>query len=445
MNKIYNHWAEREKQNNKTLDRREFLKAGAVGTALGVGAFVAGNTKAPPSFAATELDEIPNRITDEYKRFDHKYTVFARGFWDPEMIPQMMKFAVAPTRNEIGYSKLDKALFSAGWAVEDRFAEWSKMGNTDTDMYQWRNWTNPEKWEFEGLEDASRKVKRAAKHLGASLVGIAKYNPMWTYSSVMKITKFQHSDPEHWARVPADAEFIKPDFPFEPKSVVVMAVEEEYDAIACTPTFISTGASGLGYSRMAELGWSVQRFLSELGYQSFANGNDTTLSVPYAVEAGLGEACRIGVVLTPEYGPRIRLVKVFTELELKPDKPKVFGAAEFCKSCKRCAESCPSKAITFGEPTLEGPTISNNPGVEKWYANPEKCFSFWIENGTYGCANCIASCPFNKSDMWNHRMIARLTELPGAPLHKAMVKMDGLFGYGNTFDKQASIRWWEEG
>jgi len=249
-----NHRDKSEKDCHEKLGRREFLKVGAAGAAVGITTVIAGNSKVPSSFAATEVDEFPNKITDKCKRFDHKYTVFARGFWDPEMIPQMMKFAVAPTRNEIGYSKLDKALFNAGWAVEDRFAEWSKLGHTDTDMYKWRNWTNPEKWEFESPENASKKVKRAAKFLGANLVGIAKYNPLWTYSSVLKITKFQHSDPEHWARVPAGVEFIKPDFPFEPKSVVVMAIEEEYKAIACTPSFISTGASGLGYSRMAELG-----------------------------------------------------------------------------------------------------------------------------------------------------------------------------------------------
>ena len=299
------------------------------------------------------------------------------------------------------------------------------------------------KWEFESPEEASRKVKKAAKFLGACVVGIAKYDPLWTYSSIAKINKFQESSPQRWVRPPAGLEFIKPEFPFEPKSVVVMAVEMDYKAIACSPTYLAGAAVGLGYSRMAELGWSVRRFLSELGYRSFANGNDTTLSVPYAVAAGVGEMGRHGCLITRDYGPRVRLVKVLTELELKPDKPKIFGAAEFCKECKRCAESCPSNAISFGEPTMEGPTISNNPGAEKWYINPEKCFDFWVENGG-DCVSCIASCPYNKTELWNHRMVARLTELPGGKLHYLMAKMDGIFGYGDTFDKKANARWWDE-
>ena len=223
-----------------------------------------------------------------------------------------------------------------------------------------------------------------------------------------------------------------------------MAVEMDYKASECSPSHIAIAATSLGYSRMAALGWSVRKFLSELGYRSFATGNDVALSVPYAVAAGLGEAGRNGILITKEFGPRVRLLKVFTELELKPDKPKVFGAAEFCRKCRRCAESCPGKAISFSDDrTCEGPTISNNPGVEKWYLNPEKCWGFWVENGG-ACSNCITSCPFNKTDMWNHRMIARLSELPGGQLHKLMAKMDGVFGYGNTYDQKANARWWEE-
>ncbi|MGB6608005.1 MAG: hypothetical protein WBF28_09370, partial [Atribacterota bacterium] len=45
------------------------------------------------------------------------------------------------------------------------------------------------------------------------------------------------------------------------------------------------------------------------------------------------------------------------------------------------------------EPDLKGETISNNPGVKKYYINPEKCFEFWAEN-TSDCSQCITVCPF---------------------------------------------------
>ena len=323
------------KDRDDTLGRRDFLKVGAAGAAVGL-TTVMGSKKSLESnaYAASKSKEIegfPNKITEQCKQFDHKNTIFARALWQPEMQKKMVKFATALPTGESGRTQLDKALYSAGWAVEYRFAEWSMNGQPDTQAYSWNTWTNPKKWEFESPEEASKKVKKAAKFLGACVVGIAKYDPLWTYASIAKINKFQESSPERWVRPPAGVEFIKPEFPFEQKSVVVMAVEMDYKAIACSPTYVAGAAVGLGYSRMAELGWSVRRFLSELGYRSFANGNDTTLSVPYAVAAGLGEMGRHGCLITREFGPRVRLVKVLTELELKPDKPKIFGAAEFCK------------------------------------------------------------------------------------------------------------------
>ena len=40
---------------------------------------------------------------------------------------------------------------------------------------------------------------------------------------------------------------------------------------------------------------------------------------PLAIMAGLGELSRIGILITPEFGPRVRLCKVFTDLPLQAD------------------------------------------------------------------------------------------------------------------------------
>ena len=86
------------------------------------------------------------------------------------------------------------------------------------------------------------------------------------------------------------------------------------------------------------------------------------------------------MLITEKFGARVRLSKVLTDLPLAADTPIEFGVAEFCATCKRCAEECPGGGISFDAPTTEGPTISNSNGIYKWYINPEKCLDFWARN-----------------------------------------------------------------
>jgi hypothetical protein len=57
--------------------------------------------------------------------------------------------------------------------------------------------------------------------------------------------------------------------------------------------------------------------------------------VPFAIEAGIGELSRLNKLVTPEFGPAVRLCKVFTDLPMACDTPIDFGL-EFCKKCKKC-------------------------------------------------------------------------------------------------------------
>jgi ferredoxin len=99
-----------------------------------------------------------------------------------------------------------------------------------------------------------------------------------------------------------------------------------------------------------------------------------------------------------------------------------------CEVCGKCAEICPGKAISFDEPTTEGPTISNNHGIYKWYINPERCFRFWVRNKG-DCANCIRVCVFNKPDTWFHRFVRwHVKNLP--QFDSLYLWGDDLFGYG---------------
>jgi reductive dehalogenase len=178
-----------------------------------------------------------------------------------------------------------------------------------------------------------------------------------------------------------------------------MAIEMDELAISTAPAQPASAAAALGYSKMAFAIACLGEFIRNLGYRAIQCGNDTALSIPLAIDAGLGALGRNGLLLTPEYGSRVRICKVFTDMPLMTDELNlsfISKVEKFCKTCFKCAEACETDAITKEiNPTFEPATISNNSNVKKYYVDVEKCFEFWIENSG-DCGNCIAVCPFSK-------------------------------------------------
>jgi ferredoxin len=133
------------------------------------------------------------------------------------------------------------------------------------------------------------------------------------------------------------------------------------------------------------------------------------------------------------------------------DKARTFGVASFCLNCKRCADSCPSQAITHGDPSWE-PTYSSDPdyiwhasrGIFKFHNDAKKCAKFWIDNDG-SCANCIASCPYNKPDFWHHRLVDAQNVISPGPVHSFMREMDIFFGYGKVDDPERVKKFWKMG
>ena len=330
-----------------------------------------------PKFKIRRVEKPPYTVDkSRLKRFNSKNTVFERVEWDSSwegyrrMYNENMPSLLA--EGKLGYSRIDFALAYASWIVHDAFAggfSWKRIPlYRQPAAMEEIDWTS-EKYKVEDPKKMSVYVKRAAKLFGASLVGICKLNRDWLYANVEIPDKFEYA--------------------------IVMAIEMDADGIATSPTAIAAAATGVGYSKMAFLLACMGEFIRNLGYEAIQCGNDTALSIPLAIDAGLGELGRNGLLITPEYGPRVRLCKIFTDLPLEPDKPIEFGVREFCKKCKLCAKYCEAGAISFDdEPSFEVKCKSNNPGALKWYVDVEKCYLYWCENGI-DCSTCIKVCPYN--------------------------------------------------
>jgi len=347
-----------------------------------------------PNFQMTSRSvkrvEKPPYTVDEskYKRFDERNTVFSRAIWDKTCISygrseEKRKLEII-SQGKPGYSRLDYALQAASWTVNHTYKgafSWKKLDGVGRDNRSPPGETSGSsliklgKYRVQDPAEMSRKIKKVAKFFGASLAGICALDRRWIYS---------HTCNGNPIRIPEDF-----------KCTIVMAMEMDPVGIGTSPAVPAAAATGNGYSRMAFTVACVGEFIRYLGYKAIQMGNDTALSIPLAIDAGLGQLGRNGLLITPEFGPRVRLCKVFTDLPLKPDNPIDFGITEYCKKCGKCVEACKAGAISDDAgPSFEGVCLSNNSGVLKWYINPELCHKFWRDNGI-DCSTCITVCPFN--------------------------------------------------
>ncbi len=370
----------------------------------------------------------------EVKRFDQKNTIYTRTKWDPSMAEIGLNWYADHTFGDRpGYTLQDWALAMGAWNLERRYGHASLAGD-----YALTQWHMPEeeirsvsrlapgqKYEVSDPAQMSRDIKKVTQFLGACLVGICRTDQRWVYS-------------HRYNRVTAEYEAIE--VPPEYEYAVVYAVEMDYEVTRTSPAYNAAAAAGLAYSEMVYVSGLLAHFIRTMGYKAIPCGNDTALSVPMAVDSGLGEVGRHGMLITEKFGPRIRLGKVFTDLPLVPDEPIEFGAEKFCHSCKRCAEECPGRAITSGEPNDRPHNISNNGGVVKWYVNAEQCFGFWSRNQGGVCAVCVRVCPFNKLPGRLHdsaRFLAKSTPW----LDPLLVRMDKFLGYGKRMKVEDYWGW----
>ena len=238
--------------------------------------------------------------------------------------------------------------------------------------------TPPEgRLEIEDSAWTSRLMKKVGLMFGADMVRITKLDQRWVYKEV---------DISH---------------PY----AILIAVQHKPSLINLAPSYFSWYSNAETYSRLKLITTQLTDFIRGLGYDAMyretRGGADPELNmVPIALDAGIGEFCRTGRVLSPEYGNNMRLKAVTTDLPLQPDKPISFGLHDFCMACEGCARHCPAGAVPRGEPTDQIPNpVHNNPGFRKWWINAEKCLIFWgmSKRKWPSCGGrCIAVCPWIK-------------------------------------------------
>jgi len=340
-------------------------------------------------------------ITPEFQRFSQMDDMFTRAFWDDEVQSEdtdaffaSYRMEAAPRRGS-GFSQRDFALRNASWIVSDIVSgRGAERGAREGFQAPIANDTPVAAVQAElgSPQQEASGIKRIARLFGADLVGITALDMRWHYTQ----------RPDTRDMTPVDN-----DLPPGLSTVIVMGHAMDFDLVETYPSALAGTATGREYSHETAICIQLAAYIRNLGYQAVASMNDTALVIPYAIKAGLGEYGRNQMVLTPEFGPRVRFSKIFTDMPLVVDTLRPLGLAAYCDGCTVCAKACPPKALPHGAPDLGAGSRSTIKGVRKWSANCEACFGYWAKIRT-DCAICMRVCPFNRRGGWADRLWVRL-------------------------------------
>ncbi len=370
-------------------------------------------------------------IGEDFRRFSQRDDIFCRSFWDAEvrtdrsdMFYETYRTPKLTWRSVDGFTQRDYALRNASWHVTDIFAELRDGDDRREgflDPYTVVRDGPGSALPVASPEEAAREIKHAAKTLGADLVGITGNDERWLYTHAYS-RENEHEKPQE----------ISTDL----GNVIVIAQSMDRELLRTAPSALSGAATGATYSRDTIVLLAIAQYITNLGYQAVASMNDSALAIPLAIKAGLGEYGRHGLLITREYGPRVRLGKVFTDMPLAHDRPVRFGVQETCDICRACTNGCPAKAIDDGEPSTVVHNRSNIQGIRKWTTDAEKCFRFWANQNT-DCSICVRVCPYNRD--YRHPWSRVWRWLAGTRLRRLALWLDRVSGRG---ERLKPSRWW---
>lgn len=297
-------------------------------------------------------------------------------------------------------------------------------------------------------EDATMIVSAALRHFGAGTVGVVQLDT----NTTEKLLYAKDPDGKELRIEDADQPEETEEYRVIPKkarSLIVYTVQMSEEAMIRCPTHTGAMTTTLTYRRSQNIQERGQYFLGGLGYMGMGESSTNALGIApaFGVMGGLGELSRYNRLLTPEYGSMVRVFKLLTDLPMAPTKPIDAGLLEYCKRCTKCADHCPSKALSFErDPYWETVGGWNNPGHKAWFEDSVKCRSYWYETGN-NCGICFAVCPFASKNLSSFSKVRDYLTATVPAFDGTLKKIDDLLYTPYTdFGKpqKTAESWWHE-
>ncbi|MCG1025870.1 MULTISPECIES: reductive dehalogenase [Dehalobacter] len=437
-----------EQKQQLKINRRNFLKAGAAATAMGV----VGALTAPAKVASAAGETF-------------RYTAAPKGQWSKlhpvhDMGSVSLRF-VEQNDQWLGTTKIVGPIkrtsqYDSGF---DRCAEGKVSQRGQLGLYNLipkdpmamaivmgtalprplvEGPVAPVKTEIPDPEQMSMHIKDLAYFLRADDVGIGKMPSYAYYSEKVIYEPFPGRELFELPREQCVKPMTEPDMPY----VIVVMVDQNLKTTLASTGYdaISLSQSFLGYHSTGVISVIIAQYIRNLGYNARAQyAVDYNANMPpVIIAAGLGELSRTGeCTIHPRLGFRHKVAAITTDLPLTPDKPVDFGLLDFCRICKKCADNCPSGAISLDDDMKE---IN---GYLRWATNADKCAEFRASNEEgASCGRCMKVCPWNsKEDSWFHQAgtwFGSQTKTSASMLKS----IDDMFGYGT--EQIEKYKWWLE-
>jgi Pyruvate/2-oxoacid:ferredoxin oxidoreductase delta subunit len=172
-------------------------------------------------------------------------------------------------------------------------------------------------------------------------------------------------------------------------NAIILAMEMSKEKINKAPSQTTLNMVFETYDDLGKTANLIAKFFRENGYAAQADHplGGLVLFPPLAQEAGIGWIGKHGILITREFGPRVRLAAVYTNADLPVlDSNNHEWITDYCNICRLCIKQCPPKAI------LEN-SIHHSSG-RITHISQQACFEYFGQY--YGCSICVKVCPFSK-------------------------------------------------
>jgi len=269
------------------------------------------------------------------------------------------------------YNKLAFAAADASFDTVKTFSEFrdKKPEITSTDL--------------SGLQ-VTEFIKEWSKKLGAAAVGFTEMKDYHYYTVAGRDLRY--------------GSIISKEHPYG----IVFLTEMDFEMVMTAPHSPVVMESSNQYLRSAAIATQVAVMIRKLGYRAktHIDANYDLICPLVARDSGLGEIGRNGMLISDEYGPRVRISVITTDLPVKINPVRSDSSVlQFCAICKKCALNCPAQSIPSGP-------MENIGGTMKWQLNQESCYTYWNHTGT-DCGRCLSSCPYSHPNTWFHNIVRR--------------------------------------